>query len=126
MLAAVRIDLPSKPDFYGPFRTNLFVVNPNDEALRFELTIQRLSQAYPSREEVHDVAPRSVLVIAVEGIPDRWCDGDSGPHPATVAPNCSTAYDLTFRADRPYLASASTVARGGDGQFHEPAVLENW
>ena len=122
IIPAVRADLPDAPDFYGPFRTNLFVVNPNDTPLHFDLHIVRRSQSEPSRDESHVVAPRSVAVLSIQGIRDRWCDSDA-PRTNDVAPVCTAAYDLTVRGDLPYYASASTVAQRGDALFTPPAVI---
>jgi hypothetical protein len=124
ILPVVRIDLPSSPDPVGPFRSNLFVVNPNDEALHFELHVERRSQSAPSRKESHVIAPRSVAVLRLEGVSERWCDPPPGTQALTVAPNCSPTYDLTVRADRPFYASVSTVAHGGDARITPPALLE--
>lgn len=124
ILPVVRFDLPSRPDPVGPFRSNLFVVNPNDEPLQFDLHIARHSEGTPSRDEHHVIAPRSLAVLRLEGVPDRWCDEPTGPQSLTVAPRCPATYDLIIRGDHPFYASVSTIAAGGDARFTAPAVLE--
>ena len=124
ILPVVRFDLPSSPAPIGPFRSNLFVVNPNDEPLQFDLHIERHSESTPSRDERHMIAPRSLAVLRLEGVPDRWCDRPAGLQVLTVAPRCPQTYDLVFRGDRSFYASASTIAQGGDALFTTPAMLE--
>lgn len=100
----------------GSFRTNLFVVNPNDQPINFELNTIRRSPSEPSQLTAYVLAPRSMSVISAPEIDDPVC---------RLPLVCGPTYRLTFRADAPYYAVSSSVLLLGDAVVGSPSVVDD-
>jgi hypothetical protein len=98
-------------------RTNLFVTNPGDHELTFDLRVTSLSPSFPFRDQRHFIQPRTTAVIRLASVEDPICE---------VPVICGVEHKLTFTANAPYLASASSIDYDkGDAVFFTGSPTEN-
>jgi hypothetical protein len=95
-------------------RTNLFVVDPNEHVLSFALHVNRRSPDAPGREETYAVLPKSTAVIPIGSVFDPECQ---------FPVSCGFEHRLTFVADGPYYAMASSIVLMGDARIGSPVLL---
>lgn len=99
-----------------PNRTNVFVLNPNDHPINFELNTTRRSPSAPTHSTVHLIAAKSLSTISPSPIDDSVC---------RLPLVCEGTYKLTFRADGPYYAVASSIMLLSDAISGSPTVVED-
>lgn len=100
----------------GP-RTNVFVTNPGDHDLTVDLRVTTWSPNFPFRDERHVVPPRTTVVIRLAGVEDPACQ---------LPLVCGAHHKLTFTADGPYYASASSVDHPrGDALFFSASAVDD-
>jgi hypothetical protein len=97
-------------------RTNVFVVNPNDRPINFELNTIRRSPSAPQRSASYTIGPKSMSIVSPSAIDDPVC---------RLPLICGYDYKLTFTADGPYYAISSSVMPLGDAHIGSPSLVND-